>query len=118
MGTRQVKVMSLKNQTLIADKCKVAESFVDRLRGLIGRASLQEGEGMLFPKCNDIHMWFMSIPIDVVFLEEGRVTSFRRSLKPWRPLPVRDGRASDTLELPVGTIDRCAIGIGDELCIS
>jgi uncharacterized membrane protein (UPF0127 family) len=125
---RQVKVKSLKNQAVIADKCHVADSFFDRLIGLIGRRSFGAGEGMLFPRCNDIHMWFMSIPIDVVFLEparEGasgervfRVSSLRRAIRPWKPLPVRDGRASETLELPSGTVERCGIAMGDELCIS
>ena len=27
---------------------------------------------MLFPACNDIHMWFMSIPLDVVFLRKQK----------------------------------------------
>src|SRR5262249_10160146 len=105
--------------------CHVADSFLDRLIGLIGRRSLGAGEGMLFPRCNDIHMWFMRIPIDVVFLAPAksgagvyRVSSVRRWLKPWRLLPARDGRASDTLELPAGSVDRLRIAEGDELCIS
>ena len=122
-----IRVQSLKNQALIADKCLVAECFFDRLRGLIGKTGLETGQGMLFPKCNDIHMWFMSIPIDVVFVrrERGstgedrwRVTSTHRTVRPWKLLPLRDGKASETLELPVGTIQRCDIRAGDELCIS
>ena len=131
-----VSVHLVKNQALVADRCLVAESFFQRLRGLIGRAVLVNGEGMLFPRCNDIHMWFMRIPIDVVFLtkEESKireqvpggpggpsifkVASIRSRLRPWRPLPVRDGRASETLELPAGTVERCAIQVGDQLCIS
>ena len=119
-----VSVRLLRSEALIADKCQVAESFFQRLRGLIGRSALAQGEGMLFPRCNDIHMWFMSVPIDVVFLRKSRtenqfiVASTRSSLRPWRPLPVRDGQASETLELPAGTVERLGIGRGDELCIS
>lgn len=88
--------------------------------------SLEPGRGMLFPRCNDIHMWFMSIPIDVVFLQSVgpasgtryRVTSVHRQVPPWRFFPLRDGRASETLELPSGTIDRCSINVGDELACS
>ena len=116
------KVQSLKNQAVIADKCFVAECFLDRLRGLIGRSRFEQGEGMLFPRCNDIHMWFMRIPIDVVFVRKDganwKVTSVHESVRPWKLLPLRDGRASETLELPTGTIRRCAINDGDELCIS
>lgn len=118
-----IRIRSLKNQALIADKCIVARSFLTRLRGLIGRKELPPGEAMLFPACNDIHMWFMSIPIDVVFLrrEKGsdrwRIISAHADVPAWRALPLRDGKASETLELPAGTIQRCGLAAGDELCI-
>ncbi len=122
-----IRVQSLTNQALIADKCYVAECFWDRLRGLIGKSQLESGMGMLFPKCNDIHMWFMKIPIDVVFLQKEnssngtqiwKVSSTHQNVRPWKPLPLRDAQASDTLELPAGTVQRCEIRVGDELCIS
>ncbi len=120
---KMIRILSLKNQLLVADQCCVAESFFDRLRGLIGKKVLNEGQGLLLSPCNDIHMWMMSIPIDVVFLKrrEGNtflVTSIRENLKPWRLLPVRDGKATDTLELPIGTLTRCELKPGDELCIN
>jgi uncharacterized membrane protein (UPF0127 family) len=105
----------------------VANRFFARLKGLIGTSRLEPGEGLLLSPCNDIHMWFMRIPIDVVFVRplagdpEGathEVCSVREDLPPWRPLPVRDGRARETLELPAGTIRRCGIAAGDRLCIS
>jgi uncharacterized membrane protein (UPF0127 family) len=118
---RRIRVHSLRNQTVIADECVEANSFLSRLRGLIGRKNLEAGEGMFFPQCNDIHMWFMSISIDVLFLKrEGEhflVTSTRPALRPWKALPVRDGKASETLELPAGTIQRCGLTEGDRLCI-
>jgi uncharacterized membrane protein (UPF0127 family) len=122
-----IELRSLKNQAVIADKCHVAECFYDRLRGLIGKAGLEPGQGMLFPKNNSIHMWFMRFPIDVVFLlkkqdENGRVvfvvSSVHESVRPWRLLPLTDWRASETLELPEGTIRKCALHVGDELCSS
>jgi uncharacterized protein len=126
-GARLVRIQSLKNQALIADKCLVAESFLQRLKGLIGTTRLDAGQGILFPRCNDIHMWFMSIPIDVVFLRGGeprmeggttwRVSAVRPGVRPWRVLPVVDRKASQTLELPAGTIERHGIREGDELCI-
>lgn len=128
--TGVVKVLSLKNQALIADKVNVAECFMDRLRGLIGKAGLVPGQGMLFPQCNNIHMWFMQFPIDVVFLrkaskpakEDGSVswivTSAHEKVRPWRIRPLMDFKASETLELPSGSIRQFAIEPGDELCIS
>jgi uncharacterized membrane protein (UPF0127 family) len=120
------RIQNLKKQALIADKCLVAEGFSQRLFGLIGKKTMEPGEGLLFPRCNDIHMWFMSVPIDVVFLraeqsDSGRkvyrVVSVRETVRPWRLLPLRDGRATDTLELTAGTVRRCQVEAGDELCI-
>jgi uncharacterized protein len=122
-----IRIESLKNQALIADKCSVAEHFLSRLKGLIGRKSFGSGEGMFFPRCNDIHMWFMSVPIDVVFIRNTkgadgkvnrRVNSVRENLQPWKLMPVGDFGAQDTLELPAGTVCRCGLAPGDELCIS
>ncbi len=125
--SKRIQILSLKNQSFIADKCFVADCFFARLKGLIGTPRLEAGEGMFFPKCNDIHMWFMSIPLDVVFVRRERaldgslswrVTSAHEGVRPWRPLPLRDGKASETIELPVGTIKRCEIRAGDQLCLS
>lgn len=123
-GKRFLFVRSLTNQAVIADKCIEAVQFLDRLVGLIGKKDMPSGEAMFFPRCNDIHMWFMSIPIDVVFLvpetREGRqwrVTSVRTHVRPWRALPLRDGKAKDTLELPAGSVERFKISVGDRLCI-
>jgi uncharacterized membrane protein (UPF0127 family) len=116
------QLISLKNQKVIADKCVMAISYFERLRGLIGRAEFSQGEAMFFPRCNDIHMWFMRIPIDVVFVAKQdsvlKVTRVFETAKPWKLLPIRDGKATETVELPVGTIARCDIRVGDELCIS
>jgi uncharacterized membrane protein (UPF0127 family) len=71
-------------------------------------------------------MWFMSVSIDVIFGKEEiynnqlviMVSSFKENIKPWRIFPLGDMRASQTLELPVGTIQRCNIRKGDILCIN
>ncbi|MGK5086271.1 DUF192 domain-containing protein [Bdellovibrionota bacterium FG-2] len=108
----------------------MAETFWSRLRGLIGKAQLEPGEGLLIPRCNDIHMWFMSVPLDVVFLRRGenargedgekswRISTVRANVPAWKLLPLHDWKAHATLELPVGTIQRCDLRAGDELCLS
>ncbi len=126
MRRHYIKIQSLRNQAWIADKCIVVVRFFDRLKGLIGKSALARGEGLFFPRCNDIHMWFMSIPIDVVFVRSNtngaisgsrrfRVSSIHANVEPWKFLPLRDANASETLELPVGTIASADIQPGDEL---
>lgn len=126
MKPRRVRVQALKNQAVIADKCLVAECFLDRLRGLIGRPALRDGEGMLFPRCNSVHMWFMRFAIDVVFVriekgphgESRRVSSVHSNVRPWKLAPLADWRANEALELPAGAASRHGLKVGDELCLS
>ena len=130
---KQIHIKVLRNQQVIAEKGLIAESFWERLRGLIGRKDFRAGEGLWFESANNIHMWFMSIPIDVVFLKKAdspfefsppnqsfyKITSLRPSLRPWRVLPVWGPGATETLELPEGTIEKCDLKVGDEVvCIS
>ena len=110
------------DQTVVLEKGVLARDFITRLRGLMGKTSLPAGEGMLFPKCNSIHMWMMKMPIDVIFLKkqsEGyQIMALYPQLKPWKVLPVGCRKADDTLELPSGTIERLNLRKGEVLCIA
>ncbi len=116
-------IKNLRNEAVIADQCLVARTYLMRAKGLIGRRELVQGEGLLLSPCNSIHMWFMSVWIDVVFLKKRKndifeVTSTYQRLAPWRLLPVTDLRAHDTLELPSGAIQLHPVLEGDLLCLS
>ena len=126
---RTVLLINLKDHRIISDKCLVAESYFSRLRGWIGKTRAEAGEGILFPRNSSIHMWWMTIPIDVVFLrveftevngvvtERKVVTSTHENVRPWKLLPLNDRKANETLELPVGSIGKIGIAVGDVLCI-
>ena len=80
-------------------KAKVARTFTERARGLIGRAKPPPGEGLLILRCNAIHTFFMSYPINAVFLDrQGRVVKEVRGIKPWRFLVWGGWRAVKVLE--------------------
>ncbi len=97
---------------------KKAETVGSRLLGLMFRKSLAEDEGLHIIPCNGIHMFFMRFPIDVVFLDrEERVVKIVENLRPWRIVPIVKG-AYSTLELPVGSIQKHKISIGNQLIIS
>jgi len=91
---------------VVASRVVVAERFGDRLRGLLGRESLGDGEGLCIQRSTGIHMFFMRFAIDVAFVDaEGRVLHLCHSIKPWRMsrLVLRSRAA---LELPAGTLQR------------
>jgi uncharacterized membrane protein (UPF0127 family) len=121
-----VRLIRLRDQAVVTDRCDVAVSFVARLKGLLFRSGLAPGEGLLFPECKSVHMWGMRFSIDVVFLSHASrgtsgelcVSSVYDSIQPWRFLPVADFVATDALELSAGTVSRLGLKKGDVLCIS
>ncbi len=72
------------NRTL-AWQVEIAESYFARMTGLIGRKMLEEGCGLLLKKCPSVHTFFMSFPIDVLYLDDDNtVVAVETNLKPWR----------------------------------
>ena len=66
-------------------RARVARTFAERTKGLIGTKDLPAGEGLLILRCNAIHTCFMSFPIDATFLDrEDRVVKTVRKIRPWR----------------------------------
>jgi uncharacterized membrane protein (UPF0127 family) len=99
--------------TLVPD-LRVADSFLVRTRGLLGRKRLEPGEGLLIRRTSSVHTHFMRFAIDVVFLDrDGRVLKLSRELRPWRFAGCRG--ASDVVELPAGTCDRVDLREGVRL---
>lgn len=87
--------------TVVSPRCTVASTPWARFVGLMGRASLEPGEGMLFTRTGSIHMFFMRFPIDAVFCDaEMRIVKVVRGLRPWRTAAARG--AKTTIELQVG----------------
>jgi hypothetical protein len=96
--------------------CTVADRPWTRMRGLLGRTGLPEGEGMLFPRTGSVHTMFMRFPIDVVFLDrELTVLSVKPGVQPWRA--VKQKGAKWTLELAAGEAARVGIEPGITLTL-
>jgi uncharacterized membrane protein (UPF0127 family) len=86
------------------------------MRGLLGRAALGAGEGLLIRPTSAIHTFFMRFAIDVVFLDrDGVVLEVVPGLRPWRLAAKRGARS--VLELPAGEADARRIWPGDRLDI-
>ena len=119
---KNFKLIRAHDQLKILENGVLATSYFTRLKGLIGKQNLNTGEGMLFPDCNNIHMWMMSIPIDVVFLKtnaplkEWSIVEVRTGIKPWKLFPLYCSKASDVLELPSGSVQKMNLKVGEVLC--
>lgn len=92
----------------------LAQRFLPRLVGLLGRRGLGADEALLLAPCNNIHTFFMRFSIDVVFLDrEGEVLAIVPALRPWRVAAAL--RAHACLELAAGGARRSGLEVGQRI---
>jgi uncharacterized membrane protein (UPF0127 family) len=112
-----VKIIQLNTDRGILCVAEVADTHWKRLRGLLGRRRLAQGEGMWFKPCKSVHTFFMAFPIDVVYLtKEDVVAKVEPRLRPFS-LSWGGPGAHTAVELPAGTIDRLRLRPGDPVMV-
>jgi len=103
-----------KTGTVLAQHVELADAFLARLKGLMGRKHLAAGAALLLEPCPQIHTCFMRFSIDVIFLDaHNRVVAVVENIKPWRMSQFYPS-ARRTLELPGGSLQG-RVQPGDEL---
>ena len=113
-----MKATDLTSGKELAREVAVAETFLSRLKGLLGKKELPPGEALWIKPCSSVHSFGMKFPIDVVFLDRDmRVVAVARELKPGRVSAPRS-RARSVLELPAGAIDSATTDIGNRIEIA
>lgn len=60
-------------QQKLADKVIICNTFFSRLKGLLGKKELNEGEALILTKTNNVHSFFMQFAIDLIFLNKQKV---------------------------------------------
>ncbi len=125
MASRQAPgvARNVSRDAVLASELETAASLWAKFMGLMGRPSsaLPAGRGLWLPASNGIHMMFMRMPIDAVFVSKPdgsgtrAVRSVHRSLRAWTGLVPLVRGADGVLELPVGTIDATGTQVGDRV---
>lgn len=83
-------------------EAKVAKTFFERARGLIGTPPPVDGSyrAMLILKCNAIHTFFMKFPIDAIFLDkDNKIVKRVNGIRPSRFLVWGGFKAKSVLEI-------------------
>lgn len=118
----KLRLINQSRNSEIARSVQVADSFVCRAIGLLGKSHLSSGhslwiKGSRWMGCNSIHTWFMRFAIDVVFVDQNlKVKAVYKNLPPWRmTIPVRG--AQSVFELPAGTLSTIQTEVGDQLYV-
>ena len=90
---------------VVCERCEVAKTVVARMRGLLGRRSLEPGHGLLLRPAWSIHTGFLD--------RQLRVRSIAADVRPVRIVWRRGSRS--VLELPAGEAARVGLRVGSEL---
>ncbi len=88
----------------------IANSFSKRLKGLMGEKNINYG--MLFPKCNSIHTYFMKENIDIVGLDENNEVIYKyENLDKNRIIKIKyNAKKTSILEMPANSTKKIKIG--------
>jgi len=110
-----MKIFNRTHKTTLADKALIASSFFKRARGLLGKRAFTYGQALILKPCNSVHTYFMSFPIDVLFVNKNNtVIKIVTGLKPFRLSPICL-KSRLVIELPPGTIKITSTSLGDQL---
>ena len=94
-----------------------ADNYFLRLRGLIGR-KLEKGQGLILSPCHQIHTFFMSYPIDVVYLDvDYRILRVDDAIAPGKSCK-SEKNARHILELPADSASQLGLAPGDNLTLT
>lgn len=103
-----------KDDKKIFSKINFANSFDERVKGLMFTSEKDAGEGMLIEPCNSIHTFFMQFSLDVAFLnKKNEIVRIIRDIRPWRMTWIIWG-ARKVLEVPAGKLPT-DLNVGDQI---
>lgn len=107
-------IRNLRSNVPVAQNAFYALGFWDRFRGMMGKKFDGKMDCMVFPACGSIHMFFMGMALDVLFLDKEMRIVKKVTAKPWR---IYSGgrKAVCVLELPAGRGEEAQCRTGDIL---
>ena len=106
----KISIINLTNDTVLIDDGYLADTFLTRLRGLLGKKSLLPNQGIVIKPCNSVHTIGMRFPIDVIFIDKNnKVCHIIKNMHPGKFSTVIK-EANYVIEVSEGTSSRINIG--------
>ena len=110
----------LKNLTqkeILASHVEQANGLFARMKGLLGRSSLDQNHTLWISNCNSIHTFFMKFSIDVIFVNKHLVVkAVHKNIIPGRFIFPIWG-VSSVFEFSSGSLKNSIIEKGDQLYV-
>jgi len=122
-GKRKDRIVCVYNstrETFVATEAILADSYLGRLVGLLGKTRrwARLGAGLWIKPSRGVHTIGMMFPIDLIFLSKSHeVVGVEEYLRPFRISKV-SFKATSVLELPPHTLYRTQTRVGDRLEIA
>jgi hypothetical protein len=116
----QFYVYNKTRETFVATETTIADDYVRRLVGLLGKTKgwAKLGRGLWIVPSRGVHTIGMLFPIDIIFLNKNKeVVHVEEHVRPFRISKV-SLKASSVLELPAHTIYLSGTKVGDRLEIA
>src|ERR1022692_4481809 len=114
---RYVFVYNKTKETFLAFRVKVADSFLSRLVGLLGKKVLKPDGGVWIVPANAVHTIGMLFTFDLLLIDNDfKVVGVRELVRPFR-ITRPNFRAESVIELPAHAIFKSGTEVGDQLMI-
>lgn len=116
---RYVNVRNRATGALLRSRARWCASFLSRLRGLMFRAGLADGEALILVEAADsraataIHMFFVPFAIAAIWIDTRQRVVDKVEALPWRPFYAPRAPARYVLEAAPALLDQ--VSLGDEL---
>lgn len=114
--------MSLRKSdgVVLSDHVEPADTVLKQILGLMFRKDVPADFAMIFDMGRDtydaIHMLFVRMPIDVLFLDKNkRIVDIKKGLKPWTGVAFPGSRFRYAIEMPAGAVEKHKLCIGETL---
>jgi uncharacterized membrane protein (UPF0127 family) len=108
-------VRNATRDTVVASRAEAARGFGQNLLGLMFRAALPQGGGLILYGTNWIHTFWMRFHLDCVYMDKRLVVvGVARSMPPNR-IGAPYWQAHSVIELPDGAIEASSTRVGDHL---
>lgn len=113
-----MRVINLTRNKELAHTVIMADSFLARFKGLMGRPGLAPGWCLVLKPCRAVHTMFMRFAIDILFVDrKGMVVRTVAGLPPFRLSgAVRDAHL--VIEFSAGTLAPSGTSAGDKIIIT
>jgi uncharacterized membrane protein (UPF0127 family) len=110
-------IVNLTRGNVLCERATVVDRALPRMRGLVGRPALREGDGLLLQPAPSIHTAFVRFEFDAVFLDHNlRIVRTAERIRPWRVVAAQN--AFSVLQLAAGEVARRRAGVGDQIVLS